>query len=81
MAKDQDSGHDGKAEDFPSICSLRSKTFKKPIIARCGHYFDEPRALGRYKTDPGYAESLVGKNLPSNWLVQVSLSVGWHSAT
>lgn len=55
MVKDQDDGHDGKAEDFPSICSLCSKTFKKPIITRCGHYFCEPCALGRYKNDPGCA--------------------------
>lgn len=37
---------------IPFVCIICEKPYRSPIVTRCGHYFCEPCALGRYRKDP-----------------------------
>ncbi|KAI1419049.1 hypothetical protein F5Y12DRAFT_779811 [Xylaria sp. FL1777] len=49
----QDEDDDEKMlANIPFVCIICEKPYKSPVITRCGHYFCESCALGRYRKDP-----------------------------
>ncbi|KAK7209036.1 hypothetical protein V2G26_016214 [Clonostachys chloroleuca] len=42
-------------ENIPFACIICEKSYRDPIVTRCGHYFCESCALTRYRKDPSCA--------------------------
>lgn len=42
-------------KDIPFACVICKEPYKNPIVTKCGHYFCEKCALGRYKKQPSCA--------------------------
>lgn len=49
-------------EDIPFACIICQKPYREPVVTKCGHYFCEPCALGRYRKDPSCAACGAGTN-------------------
>lgn len=49
-------------ENIPFVCIICNGPYREPVITRCGHYFCEPCALGRYRRDPTCAACGAGTN-------------------
>ena len=47
-------------EGIPFACIICKKPYKDPIVTKCGHYFCEGCALGRYRKHPGCAACGAG---------------------
>ena len=50
--KDDDGVDSAMLEKIPFACLICKKSYKTPIITKCGHYFCEACALKRYRKDP-----------------------------
>ena len=46
---------EAQLEKIPFACVICKGPYKDPVVTRCGHYFCEACALGRYKRDPSCA--------------------------
>ena len=63
-------GGDGGGEDdedkllekIPFACIICKEAYKNPIVTKCGHYFCEACALGRYRKSPNCAACGAGTN-------------------
>ncbi|KAL9123692.1 MAG: hypothetical protein Q9217_006902 [Psora testacea] len=47
-------------DNIPFVCIICKESYKAPIVTRCGHYFCEPCALRRYRSDPSCAACGLG---------------------
>ena len=47
-------------KDIPFKCVICKGDYKRPIVTKCGHYFCESCALGRYKRQPSCAICAAG---------------------
>lgn len=52
---DDDDDDDALLESIPFACILCKKSYKNPIVTKCGHYFCESCALQRYRKNPSCA--------------------------
>ncbi|OBT70277.1 hypothetical protein VE03_00267 [Pseudogymnoascus sp. 23342-1-I1] len=52
---EEDEDEDAELEGVPFACIICREGYKHPIVTRCGHYFCEACALGRYRKDPSCA--------------------------
>ena len=61
LAEAEDSEEEDKAlEGIPFACIICKKPYKEPIVTKCGHYFCEGCALGRYRKNPSCAACGAG---------------------
>ena len=49
-------------ENIPFACIICKKPYTNPIVTKCGHYFCEGCALGRYRKNPNCAACGAGTN-------------------
>lgn len=61
-AADGESDSDSELEGIPFACVICKKEYKMPIVTKCGHYFCESCALGRYRKNPSCAICGAGTN-------------------
>lgn len=61
-AEDDEEDKDAMVDSIPFACIICKGPYKEPIVTRCGHYFCERCALGRYKKDPSCAACGSGTN-------------------
>ena len=47
-------------EGIPFACIVCKKAYTNPVVTRCGHYFCEACALGRYRRNPNCAACGAG---------------------
>ena len=47
-------------EGIPFACIICKKPYTNPIVTKCGHYFCEGCALGRYRRNPSCAACGAG---------------------
>src|SRR3569833_3036822 len=59
---DDDDGDAALLESIPFACVICKESYTAPIVTRCGHYFCERCALGRYRRDPTCAACGAGTN-------------------
>ncbi|KAJ5794870.1 Zinc finger RING-type [Penicillium paradoxum] len=52
---DEDDDEDELLESIPFACLICRKSYREPIITKCGHYFCESCALQRYRKNPSCA--------------------------
>jgi len=55
VASDEDEEEVAMLEKIPFACIVCKKPYKSPVVTRCGHYFCEGCALGRYRKKPDCA--------------------------
>lgn len=55
LGEESDEEDDKLLEKIPFACVICKKPYKNPIVTRCGHYFCEACALGRYRKNPSCA--------------------------
>ncbi|KAK0513386.1 hypothetical protein JMJ35_004372 [Cladonia borealis] len=61
LAEAEDSEEEDAAlEGIPFACIICKKPYSNPIITKCGHYFCEACALGRYRRNPSCAACGAG---------------------
>ena len=61
LAEAEDSEEEDKAlEGIPFACIICKSPYKDPIVTKCGHYFCEACALGRYRRNPSCAACGAG---------------------
>ncbi|KFY89326.1 hypothetical protein V500_05800 [Pseudogymnoascus sp. VKM F-4518 (FW-2643)] len=53
--EEEEEDDDAELEGVPFACIICREGYKHPIVTRCGHYFCEACALGRYRKDPSCA--------------------------
>lgn len=53
--EEEEEDDDAELEGVPFACIICREGYKHPVVARCGHYFCEACALGRYRKDPSCA--------------------------
>jgi len=53
--EEEEGDDDALLEGIPFACLICREGYKEPIVTRCGHYFCEKCALGRYRKDPSCA--------------------------
>jgi RING finger protein 113A len=56
----EDEEDDAQLESIPFACIICKKSYKHPIITKCGHYFCEACALQRYRKNPSCAACGAG---------------------
>ena len=54
------SEEDAALEGIPFACIICKKSYTNPIVTKCGHYFCEACALGRYRRNPSCAACGAG---------------------
>ena len=54
------SEEDAALEGIPFACIICKKSYTNPIVTKCGHYFCEGCALGRYRRNPSCAACGAG---------------------
>ncbi|KAL2121905.1 hypothetical protein VTJ04DRAFT_2360 [Mycothermus thermophilus] len=59
---DDDGAEEAMLEAIPFACIICRGPYKSPVVTRCGHYFCEGCALGRYRRDPSCAACGAGTN-------------------
>ena len=59
---DGDEEEDALLENIPFACIICRKPYTNPIVTKCGHYFCEGCALGKYRRNPGCAACGAGTN-------------------
>ena len=52
---EEEADEDAELEGVPFACIICREGYKQPVVTRCGHYFCEACALGRYRKDPSCA--------------------------
>ncbi|KAL1840339.1 hypothetical protein VTJ49DRAFT_553 [Mycothermus thermophilus] len=60
--EDEDEAEAAMLEAIPFACIICRGPYKSPVVTRCGHYFCEGCALGRYRRDPSCAACGAGTN-------------------
>ena len=61
LAEAEDSSEEDAAlEGIPFACIICKNPYKDPIVTKCGHYFCEGCALGRYRKNPSCAACGAG---------------------
>ncbi|KAK3062923.1 RNA-splicing factor [Coniosporium uncinatum] len=55
VASDEDEEEVAMLEKIPFACIICKEPYKSPVVTKCGHYFCEGCALGRYKRKPDCA--------------------------
>lgn len=60
VEEDEDEEDEALLRDIPFVCIICREPYKEPVVTRCGHYFCESCALGRYRRDPTCAACGVG---------------------
>ena len=53
--EEEEEDDDAELEGVPFACIICREGYKHPVVTRCGHYFCEACALGRYRKDPSCA--------------------------
>ncbi|KFY56663.1 hypothetical protein V497_06080 [Pseudogymnoascus sp. VKM F-4516 (FW-969)] len=53
--EDEEVDEEAELEGVPFACIICREGYKHPVVTRCGHYFCEACALGRYRKDPSCA--------------------------
>ncbi|ELR04941.1 RNA-splicing factor [Pseudogymnoascus destructans] len=53
--EEEEDDEDAELEGVPFACIICLGGYKHPVVTRCGHYFCEACALGRYRKDPSCA--------------------------
>lgn len=53
--EEEEEDEDAELEGVPFACIICREGYKHPVVTRCGHYFCEACALGRYRKDPSCA--------------------------
>ena len=61
-ADEADEDDEALLESIPFACIICKEDYKNPIVTKCGHYFCESCALGRYRRDPSCAACGAGTN-------------------
>lgn len=56
----EDEDDEAVLENIPFACIICKKSYKSPIITKCGHYFCESCALQRYRKNPSCAACGAG---------------------
>ena len=59
---DEEEEEDALLENIPFACIICKKPYTNPIVTKCGHYFCESCALGRYRKSPNCAACGAGTN-------------------
>ncbi|MDI1492239.1 MAG: RNA-splicing factor [Ramalina farinacea] len=59
---DEEEEEDALLETIPFACIICKEGYKQPIVTKCGHYFCEGCALGRYRKNPNCAACGAGTN-------------------
>lgn len=59
---DDEEEEDALLETIPFACIICKEGYKQPIVTKCGHYFCEGCALGRYRKNPNCAACGAGTN-------------------
>src|SRR5690606_23505049 len=54
-AEEEEDDEEAELEGVPFACIICCEGYKHPVVTRCGHYFCEACALGRYRKDPSCA--------------------------
>ncbi|KFY67731.1 hypothetical protein V496_01431 [Pseudogymnoascus sp. VKM F-4515 (FW-2607)] len=55
QGEEEEEDDDAELEGVPFACIICREGYKHPVVTRCGHYFCEACALGRYRKDPSCA--------------------------
>lgn len=62
LGGESDEDEDALLEGIPFACIICKESYKSPIVTKCGHYFCEKCALGRYRKNPNCAACGAGTN-------------------
>ena len=57
---DEEEDDDALLENIPFACIICKRPYTNPVITKCGHYFCESCALGRYRKNPSCAACGAG---------------------
>lgn len=61
-ADEKEEEEDALLATIPFACIICKEGYKQPIVTKCGHYFCEGCALGRYRKNPNCAACGAGTN-------------------